>query len=186
MWGRPSHRQQRGGAHSLAPPPPVTSSMKRMILPLESVTSLMTAFSRSSNSPRYLAPEGGRGEREGRGAGRGDGGRATALLGTRTGGEDVRLRPPPHHSPFLSAMGAPNSKCARLRPPLSPHPLAARVWQRCADACHSRIRQGEIRDSSSALRAQPVKRQKKHEFPPWPIREWQASALCPPSPLHLR
>ena len=48
---------------SIAPsdPPPAptsvcTSSMKVMISPSESVISFSTAFSRSSNSPRYLAP----------------------------------------------------------------------------------------------------------------------------------
>mmetsp|Transcript_19181 Transcript_19181/g.48753 ORF Transcript_19181/g.48753 Transcript_19181/m.48753 type:complete len:246 (-) Transcript_19181:664-1401(-) len=47
---------------SMAPPAapaPTTvwiSSMNRMILPLDSVTSLITALSRSSNSPRNLAP----------------------------------------------------------------------------------------------------------------------------------
>mmetsp|Transcript_13868 Transcript_13868/g.25260 ORF Transcript_13868/g.25260 Transcript_13868/m.25260 type:complete len:208 (-) Transcript_13868:744-1367(-) len=45
----------------LSPPAPAPtivwiSSMKRMILPALSVTSLITAFKRSSNSPRYLAP----------------------------------------------------------------------------------------------------------------------------------
>ena len=46
------------GLTPVAPAPTTVwiSSMKRMIFPLESVTSLMTAFSRSSNSPRYLAP----------------------------------------------------------------------------------------------------------------------------------
>ena len=42
-----------------AAPAPTTvcsSSMKRTISPSDSVTSLRTAFSRSSNSPRYLAP----------------------------------------------------------------------------------------------------------------------------------
>mmetsp|Transcript_21304 Transcript_21304/g.72541 ORF Transcript_21304/g.72541 Transcript_21304/m.72541 type:complete len:483 (+) Transcript_21304:618-2066(+) len=44
-----------------APPPPVPitvwiSSMKRMTSPLLSFTSCITAFMRSSNSPRYLAP----------------------------------------------------------------------------------------------------------------------------------
>mmetsp|Transcript_11281 Transcript_11281/g.41288 ORF Transcript_11281/g.41288 Transcript_11281/m.41288 type:complete len:273 (-) Transcript_11281:1001-1819(-) len=43
-----------------APPPAPTtvwnSSMNKMICPSESVTSLITAFSRSSNSPRNLAP----------------------------------------------------------------------------------------------------------------------------------
>ena len=42
-----------------AAPAPTTvcsSSMKRMISPSASTTSLSTAFSRSSNSPRYLAP----------------------------------------------------------------------------------------------------------------------------------
>ena len=49
-------------AASMAPsaaPAPTTvcsSSMNRMIWPSESVTSLSTAFRRSSNSPRYLAP----------------------------------------------------------------------------------------------------------------------------------
>ncbi len=45
-------------APSAAPAPTTvcSSSMNRMIWPSESVTSLSTAFSRSSNSPRYLAP----------------------------------------------------------------------------------------------------------------------------------
>ena len=45
-------------APSAAPAPTrvCSSSMKRMILPSEPVTSLSTALSRSSNSPRYLAP----------------------------------------------------------------------------------------------------------------------------------
>ena len=49
-------------AASMAPsaaPAPITvcsSSMNRMICPAASVTSLRTAFSRSSNSPRYFAP----------------------------------------------------------------------------------------------------------------------------------
>ncbi len=48
----------RFGLTPVAPAPTTVwiSSMKRTIFPLESVTSLMTAFSRSSNSPRYLAP----------------------------------------------------------------------------------------------------------------------------------
>ena len=45
-------------APSAAPAPTTvwSSSMNRMICPSESVTSLRTAFSRSSNSPRYFAP----------------------------------------------------------------------------------------------------------------------------------
>ena len=45
-------------APSAAPAPTTvcSSSMKRMISPSDSWTSLSTAFSRSSNSPRYLAP----------------------------------------------------------------------------------------------------------------------------------
>ena len=45
-------------APSLAPAPTTvcSSSMNRMIVPSESVTSLRTAFRRSSNSPRYFAP----------------------------------------------------------------------------------------------------------------------------------
>ena len=39
-----------------APTSVCISSMKRMMLPLAAVTSDSTAFSRSSNSPRYLAP----------------------------------------------------------------------------------------------------------------------------------
>ena len=39
-----------------APTSVCSSSMKRMICPSDSVTSLRTAFSRSSNSPRYFAP----------------------------------------------------------------------------------------------------------------------------------
>ena len=39
-----------------APTTVCNSSMKRMICPSLPVTSLMTAFNRSSNSPRYLAP----------------------------------------------------------------------------------------------------------------------------------
>ncbi|MPN13686.1 hypothetical protein SDC9_161010 [bioreactor metagenome] len=43
---------------SLAPAPTMvcSSSMNRITLPAELVTSLSTALSRSSNSPRYLAP----------------------------------------------------------------------------------------------------------------------------------
>ncbi len=45
-------------APSAAPAPTrvCSSSMKRMMLPSELVTSFNTAFKRSSNSPRYLAP----------------------------------------------------------------------------------------------------------------------------------
>mmetsp|Transcript_15128 Transcript_15128/g.24895 ORF Transcript_15128/g.24895 Transcript_15128/m.24895 type:complete len:228 (+) Transcript_15128:956-1639(+) len=46
-------------APSFVAPAPTTvwiSSMKRMTWPADSVTSLSTAFRRSSNSPRYLAP----------------------------------------------------------------------------------------------------------------------------------
>ena len=45
-------------APSLAPAPTMvcSSSINRMISPLESVTSLRKDFKRSSNSPRYLAP----------------------------------------------------------------------------------------------------------------------------------
>ena len=45
-------------APSLAPAPTTvcSSSMNRMMLPSESVTSFRTAFRRSSNSPRYFAP----------------------------------------------------------------------------------------------------------------------------------
>ena len=45
-------------APSLAPAPTMvcSSSMKRMISPLDSVTSFRKDFKRSSNSPRYLAP----------------------------------------------------------------------------------------------------------------------------------
>ena len=45
-------------APSLAPAPTTvcSSSMNRMMLPSESVTSFSTAFRRSSNSPRYFAP----------------------------------------------------------------------------------------------------------------------------------
>ena len=45
-------------APDVAPAPTTVwiSSMNSTILPLEEVTSLMTAFSRSSNSPRYFAP----------------------------------------------------------------------------------------------------------------------------------
>ena len=49
-------------AASIAPSPPPAptkvwiSSMKRMICPAELVTSLITAFKRSSNSPLYFAP----------------------------------------------------------------------------------------------------------------------------------
>ncbi len=49
---------QASMAPSAAPAPTSVciSSMKRMICPAESVISLSTALSRSSNSPRYLAP----------------------------------------------------------------------------------------------------------------------------------
>ena len=44
-----------------SPPPPAPtkvwiSSINKIICPLESITSLITAFKRSSNSPLYFAP----------------------------------------------------------------------------------------------------------------------------------